>query len=461
MKLIRVILLVLVVTHLNTGAEACSTFKLQHGDQLVYGHNLNEGDIGVPGMIFVNKRGVFKIGRTWTELATKDQLDASGYTWISRYGSVTFNSFGRDFPDGGMNEAGLYIWEMNDDPVYPQNDSLPTLNQMNWMQYILDQCSSTEEAIQCAFDIEIEGWGWHYFIGDATGKTAAVNFVNGQVVVHTGEEMPVPGLFNTPYERELEILKYYKGFGGMYPVGLNDPEVPRFVKVADMLKNYRPGENIVSDGFKMLDQIKVYDEPEWSVIMDVKNMAVHFKTRLNPEIKRFAFAELDFSHRSPLVILNIDIPTGGEVVSQFIPYSNIALDTFFKKSLFPIMPESMITAGGITLDEWAERFSSHTDKAMIQENQFFTGRWKDEEGKLTLTLESKNENVSGTISNGKQIYPLEHLSMKGHLLKATFKTHKNTFMELTAEIKENKINFTYRDATRTPPSKMTLFKKSH
>ena len=44
----------------TNGLYACSTFKLQKGDSLVYGHNLNEADIGVPGLIFINKRGIFK-----------------------------------------------------------------------------------------------------------------------------------------------------------------------------------------------------------------------------------------------------------------------------------------------------------------------------------------------------------------------------------------------------------------
>ena len=139
--------------------SACSTFKLQKGDSLIYGHNLNEGDIGVPGLIFINKRGIFKLGRTWSELTTKERLNPSSHCWISRYGSVTFNAFGRDLPDGGMNEVGLYIWEMSQDADYPKNGSLPKLNQMHWMQYILDNYSTVEEAIQCASEIEIDGWG--------------------------------------------------------------------------------------------------------------------------------------------------------------------------------------------------------------------------------------------------------------------------------------------------------------
>jgi choloylglycine hydrolase len=36
-------------------------------------------------------------------------------------------------PDGGINEAGLYIWEMSEDADYAKNDSLPKLNQRNWI----------------------------------------------------------------------------------------------------------------------------------------------------------------------------------------------------------------------------------------------------------------------------------------------------------------------------------------
>ena len=185
---------IIVLFLISIPSKACSTFKLQKGEALVYGHNLNEGDIGVPGLIFINKRGTFKTGRTWDEIVSKEPQRYSSHTWISRYGSVTFNNFGRDFPDGGMNEVGLYVWEMNEDACYPRNDSLPKLNQMNWMQYILDNYSTLEEAVRCASEIEIDGWGWHFFMGDGQGNTAAVEFIDGKVVVHQGEQMPVPAL---------------------------------------------------------------------------------------------------------------------------------------------------------------------------------------------------------------------------------------------------------------------------
>ena len=84
------ILLLIFLNHQTL--SACSTFKLQKGNELIYGHNLNQGDIGVPGMIFINKRGIFKTGRTWSELINKDRSNPSSFCWISRYGSVTFNA---------------------------------------------------------------------------------------------------------------------------------------------------------------------------------------------------------------------------------------------------------------------------------------------------------------------------------------------------------------------------------
>ena len=449
-------------------ASACSTFKLQKGNGLVYGHNLNQGDIGVPGLIFINKRGIFKTGRTWNELITKEQLNPSSLCWISRYGSVTFNVFGRDLPDGGMNEVGLYIWEMNADfDDYPKNDSLPKLDQMNWMQYILDNYSTTEEAIRCASEIEIDGWGWHFFVGDTQGNTAAIDFIDGKVVVNTGKNMPVPGLFNTPYDRELELLKYYKGFGGLYEPDLKNPKVPRFVKTALMIRDYQPTQNIVDYGFKMLDSIKVFDEPEWSILFDVRKRNVYFKTRINPEIKKFSMDKIDFSNESPVLILNMDIEDGGDVLEQFRPYSNNKIKEFTESFVFPILPEEFFTHGGMTMDEYLDRISTHSDAAALDEKQYFKGIWKNkpdtakDEREVTLKLETKNDAIFGQISiskGTKDYYKAEHIQLIDRSLKFTFITKRETFIEVQASIDDEKMNVTL-NGNRSNYGNYLLFKK--
>ena len=433
--------------------SACSTFKLQKGDRLIYGHNLNEGDLGVPGLIFINKREIFKLGRTWSELTTKERLHSSSHGWISRYGSVTFNAFGKDLPDGGMNEVGLYIWEMNEDADYPKNDSLPRLNQMTWMQYILDNYSTVEEAIQCASEIEIDGWGWHFFVGDAKGNTAAIAFIDGNVVVNKSDSMPIPGLFNTPYRRELELLKYYKGFGGLYEPVLDDPRVPRFVKTAVLVRDYKPEQNIVDYGFEMLDAIKVNDIPEWSIIFDVRKRNIYFKTRINPEIKSFSMEEIDFSNNSPVLILNIDIKDGGNVIPKFHPYTNQEMKDFTEKLVFPIIPEKFFTKGGITLGEYLERTSTHSDEAASTDNQYFKGVWKNipdktkDENQITLKLETKSDAVFGQMSlseDAEKFCSLDHVHLMGSILSFTLETNgqSNKFLEVKAYINNDKMTIT-------------------
>jgi len=349
-----------------------------------------------------------------------------------------------------MNEVGLYIWEMSEDADYPKNDSLPKLNQMHWMQYILDNYSTTEEAIRCASEIEIDGWGWHFFVGDAQGNCAAIAFIDGNVIVNTGEDMPVPGLFNTPYKRELELLKYYKGFGGLYEPDLSDPRVPRFVKTAVMIRDYKPAQNIVDYGFEMLDTLKVFDVPEWSVVFDVRKRHVYFKTRIDPEIKSFSMNEVDFSNSSPVLIVNMDIKMGGDVLDKLHLYTNEEMRDFTEKFIFPILPEEFFTHGGITLDEYLERTSTHSDAAALTEKQFFKGVWRNKPDKaknemqITLRLETKADAVFGQVSlseDSGEFYPLDHIHSIGNNLKFTFDVNgkRNKLLEVQASVDDEKM----------------------
>src|SRR6185436_6195158 len=71
-------------------SDACTTFCARG----LFGRNY-DFEIG-HGMVVVNKRAMRKFAE-------------SGASWASRFGSVTFNQFGRDNPMGGMNEKGLVV----------------------------------------------------------------------------------------------------------------------------------------------------------------------------------------------------------------------------------------------------------------------------------------------------------------------------------------------------------------
>ncbi len=447
---VAVIACVLSGLAVSSNVQACSTFMLNKGPHLVFGHNLNENGIDVPGMVFVNKRGVFKTGRTWSEMINEDRSNPSSLTWISRYGSVTFNAFGRDFLDGGVNEVGLYIWEMSDTAEYPRNSDLPKLMHMNWMQFVLDNYSTLDEAIQSASEIEIDGWDWHYFVADRHGKAASIEFIEGQVVVHRGERMPVPALMNEPYDRELELLGYFEGFGGMYPVELGNMNTPRFAKAAVMLRDFDPKENPVDYGFLVLKNLTVAETPKWSVIIDIPNERLYFKTRLNPEIKWFSMAKLDFSNDTSPQILDMDISSGGDVGSQFHPCEDAEVFEFLMN--LPL-PDEFFAAGGLTREKYCDRATRHWRAAERPENQVFAGTWtqtETEPGKPVaderwiITLATEGSSVSGEVSrpsSGIEGVPVDHLGMVGNQMVFTFRksSPSGEIFEIRADVHGNRM----------------------
>src|SRR2546423_6607847 len=84
----------LIVCLCAPAAEACTTFCMGNDSSIVFGANY-DWDTGV-GLVMINKRNMAKTSMTSTPAS-----------WTSRFASVTLNQYGRDFPTGGMNEAGL------------------------------------------------------------------------------------------------------------------------------------------------------------------------------------------------------------------------------------------------------------------------------------------------------------------------------------------------------------------
>ncbi len=441
-KIVSILVLLFLINSMQV--NACSTIMLKKGDELIFGHNLNEGDSGIGGIVFVNKRGVFKMGRSLNEMMFKDVTKPSKLSWISRYGSVTFNTFGKDLPDGGMNETGFYIWEMNEASDYPKGDSLHKLSQMGWMQFLLDNCSTIDEALELTKTIEIDGWTWHYFLADASGDCATLAFIDGKMKINRGKTMPVTGLYNTPYDREIEVSKYYENFGGLYKVELDNPNVPRYVKTDWLIKNYDPKQNAVDYGFYMLDKIKVNDVAEWSIIFDVHRNHVYFRTRINPTIKHFSLNDIDYSVKTgDCVIQNMDIKEGGDVLEKLHSYTAKEMSDFLY-SLNPLFP-GFLTRGGLTVETAIDNFTNHWVRPTKKENQFFAGKWatKPEDPKknpLVLELNTNENLVSGKVTapDGFE-YPVDHIFMINNKMTITFLTKSGRMLELKMKIEGDTI----------------------
>jgi len=346
--------------------DFCSTFMLKHESEQIFGHNLDM-PMSIEGIVVVNKRSIHKKGKSWTEIISTEERKSPDISWTSKYGSITLNPFPREFPDGGMNEVGLCIWEMTlMGTKFMENESLPKLFMMQWMQYCLDNFESVDQVIQSTSEIAIDGWAWHFFTGDRTGKAASIEFLDGEVVIHSGAELPVTALCNTVYAKELENLKGYEGFGGSRPIDMAGERVERFVHAAKMLKDYDPSksDSIINYGFDILGQLE-RGGTQWSVICDMTRMRIYFKTSLGNSIKYTSFDSFDFSNKTPAKILDINADLSGDVTKEFADYTTEVNRDVARKvyDLFAQDPDfdKELKSRGITAEIFIERLATYAD----------------------------------------------------------------------------------------------------
>lgn len=302
---------------------ACSTFTLKKESAFIIGQNLDMS-YSIPGYITKNNRGIVKKSITWGEISQNATNISPIKEWTSKYGSITFTPMCREFPEGGINEAGLYLREMSlAGTQFPVSNTIPNMFMMQWIQYQLDNYSTVNEVIEHIDDIILDGWAWHFFAADAGGNTASIEFLNRQAVIHTGPTMPYPVLANSTYESELQKISRYEGFGGTIPVDINHRSGDdRFVQAANMIENCISSdlEDPVQYGFQILSRA-LGGNTQWSIIIDMNQATIYFKTSIAREIKHFSYADFDFSCSSTVKITDLNSSSSGDVSQDFVDYS--------------------------------------------------------------------------------------------------------------------------------------------
>jgi len=318
-KILLSVIIIQMILLTGSPGYCCTTFCIHTGDELVFGRNY-DWSVG-DGIVFVNKRDVVKTAFT---------KKGSPAVWVSKYGSVTFNQYGREFPTGGMNEAGLVIELMwLDETKYPEQDSRSTVGGiLQWIQYQLDNCETIQEVIDTDKFLRIPEGAVpvHYLISDKYGNTASIEFLNGKLVQHSGETMKFKTLTNDSYERSVEYLKTLKVFGGTADLSDDRSSLDRFARTCSMVNDYskETNGNAVDYGFEILNSVSQGSSTKWSIVYDIKNMKVYFKTNDENKIKNIDFALLDFNCSSPVVMIDINSNLEGNINSNMIEYSSQA-----------------------------------------------------------------------------------------------------------------------------------------
>ncbi len=256
----------------------------------------------LPGLIIVNPRGIAKRNVMFRDLVWPFRLKPTPrLRWTSRYGSVTYNVFGREFTDGGLNEAGLYVGERTLlSTAWPRDSHLPRTYHCQWIQYLLDSFATVEDAVASLSCVLPEGHcRWHFFLCDRTGDAAAVEFLQGVPVVRRRDTLPYTILCNDPYDAELRDLRSYAGFGGTKdPEPHYEEEDPRFRWAAMMLRDFDGGVPSVDYALAVLDRLAL-GTTRWMIVYDIANSRVHVRTSLAPRHHWLDLPALDFAESPP------------------------------------------------------------------------------------------------------------------------------------------------------------------
>jgi len=316
MNYLRLFLLccVFIVSLVAPPSHACTTFCLDSNDDLVVGKNYDErlGD----GLVIMNKRNVSKIA--WLNPYS---AETQPVTWTSKYGSVTFNPWGREFPESGINEAGLVVnllWEPTA-TEYPAPDERPAIRSNQWIQYQLDNAATVADVIASDLEIRILNTGgpMHFFVCDSTGNCAIFEFIDGELVCYTQETMPVKVLVNTTYERCIEYWEKDEIPAPDYPYDA----VRRFITAGKMLEGYDPETSgpAVDYAFNVLTNVAGLTQ--WSIAYDIPDRRVYFYTRNNKNLRYIDLNACNFSCLTPVGVLDVTEDLSGDVSGNFIDYT--------------------------------------------------------------------------------------------------------------------------------------------
>jgi len=290
---------------------ACTTFCINKNGQLVFGRNYDW--VTGAGIVNTNQRGLFK--------TSNKTNDGETISWISKYGSITFNQYGKEFPTGGMNEKGLVVELMwLDGTVYPVADARPAVIVLQWIQYQLDNSATTAELISSDAQIRISSKATpiHFLVADAGGHVATIEFLNGRMTVHQNESLPFPVLTNNTYASSVETAK---PLVGKTDTRLQDNSLDRFVKACSMVKRFNESDinmPVTDFAFSILDKVSQGNFTKWSIVYDISNKKIHFRTDTNKEIKTIQFSVFDFACRKPSKMFNMNQEGGGDVSKRFI-----------------------------------------------------------------------------------------------------------------------------------------------
>lgn len=326
-------------------AEACTrAVYLGPEDRILTGRSM-DWKLPIVSNLWAFPRGMQRDGAAGDRSAT----------WSSRYGSLAVSGYDISTADG-MNEAGLVVnllWEV--EATYPEDDGrTPTTSVAIFPQYLLDRYASVDEAVSdlqanpvlvVTGDVPVGPPGRqatvHVSISDASGDSAVIEFVDGEMVIHHSRDYQI--MTNEPtYERQLAILDYWRGVNPREFMPGTVRASDRFVRAhfyINAVEQSADARTAAASVFSVIRQtsvpwgISIADQPNlsttrWRVVADHKDRRYYVESVTSPSIFWVDLANLDFSDGADVMKLDLGVDMervlSGEASADFTPSAPFA-----------------------------------------------------------------------------------------------------------------------------------------
>ena len=292
-------------------SEACTTlcFSDQNHER-VFGKNFDWYDYH--GLAYVNKRNVQK-----TALLVTPGLPLR---WVSKFGSVTFNQYGIDFPMGGMNEAGLVVEIMNG-PVgdIPTSANVQNVNELQLIQFLLDSFQSAAEIAPGMANLRVARvmGDVHYLACDKNSACASIEFLNGKLEIHEGASLPYAAFTNSEYGSSAKFAANFQGLGGQALLPGDTSSLSRFVRAAATTKSFTGGDSLKYTN-DFLDSVVLTGE--WRIVYrGFKEITLRSKPNLLST--KSISMDFNFSCADPVRVYQMNRLAGGSINQDFEIYT--------------------------------------------------------------------------------------------------------------------------------------------
>lgn len=307
-------------------SEACTRAVYLGPDQTIITGRTMDWKEDPQSNLYLFPRGIQKQGA----------LSDNTIKWTSKYGSVATAGYDIGICDG-MNEKGLVanLLFLTESSYQRPNDNRPVMGLSIWTQYVLDNFATVDEAVaelsKELFRIDAPDLPngakstLHLSISDASGNSAIFEYLNGNLVIHEGQECQV--MTNSPtYDKQITLNDYWKQIGGMVMLPGTNRASDRFVRASFYIHALPQTSNFresVAGVFSVMRNVSVPlgistpDQPNiastrWRTVADQKNKVYYFESTLSPDIFWVDFKSLNFSAGSPVKKLSL---TKGEIYS--------------------------------------------------------------------------------------------------------------------------------------------------